>query len=241
MRGAFIHVTTGLLLGLALAGLIHAPSEVVAQQEARAPVSRPGPGAAGPWVDEQTVRVSPRLERALERTRRAQLEQPPAPLPSFEVPVVDVSPPPPPPAFASTPVQHTLPPAAEPAPRRPMPESEPEPEAPAEPAPPPPPPPAAEPPPVQPVVATPQPTTYVPASDEKRKKPKKAKKPKKEKKEKKEKPKPPRGSENESPPTVAEEDEPRAEEPNGHGDEHKKDKKEKDDKHGDKKDKGDDD
>ena len=48
MRGALLHVTTGLLLGLALAGLIHAPSEVVAQQEARAPFVRPPPGAAGP-------------------------------------------------------------------------------------------------------------------------------------------------------------------------------------------------
>ena len=70
MRGALLHVTTGLLLGLALAGLIHAPAQVVAQQEARAPVVRPKPGAAGPWVQEQTVRVSPRLERALERRRR---------------------------------------------------------------------------------------------------------------------------------------------------------------------------
>src|SRR5215204_4405645 len=77
MRGALLHVTTGLLLGLALAGLIHAPSEVVAQQEARAPFVRPLPGAAGPWAQEQTVRLSPKVERDLERRRRELLAPPP--------------------------------------------------------------------------------------------------------------------------------------------------------------------
>ena len=77
MRGAVLHVTTGLLLGLALAGLIHAPSEVVAQQEARAPFVQPQPGAAGPWAQEQTVRLSPRVERDLERRRRELLAPPP--------------------------------------------------------------------------------------------------------------------------------------------------------------------
>ena len=77
MRGALLHVTTGLLLGLALAGLIHAPSKVVAQQEARAPFVRPLPGAAGPWAQEQTVRLSPNVERDLERRRRELLAPPP--------------------------------------------------------------------------------------------------------------------------------------------------------------------
>ena len=98
MRGALLHVTTGLLLGLALAGLIHAPSKVVAQQEARAPFARPLPGAAGPWAQEQTVKLSPKVERDLERLRRELLAppssfRPPAlpPLPSGLI----VAPPPP--------------------------------------------------------------------------------------------------------------------------------------------------
>ena len=77
MRGALVHVATGLLLGLALAGLIHAPSKVVAQQEARAPFVQPLPGAAGPWAQEQTVRLSPNVERDLERRRRELLAPPP--------------------------------------------------------------------------------------------------------------------------------------------------------------------
>ena len=98
MRGALVHVTTGLLLGLALAGLIHAPSEVVAQQEARGRFVRPLPGAAGPWAQEQTVRLSPKVERDLERRRRELL----APRPSFQPPALPplpsgliVAPPPP--------------------------------------------------------------------------------------------------------------------------------------------------
>ena len=77
-EGSLLHVTTGLLLGLALAGLIHAPSEVVEQQEARAPFVRPLPGAAGPWEQEQTVRLSPKVERDLERRRRELLAPPPS-------------------------------------------------------------------------------------------------------------------------------------------------------------------
>ena len=99
MRGAVLHITTGLLLGLALAGLIHAPSEVVEQQEARAPFVRPQPGAAGPWAQEQTVRLSPKVERDLERRRRELLAPPPKPqppaLPSLPLLPSIVAPPPP--------------------------------------------------------------------------------------------------------------------------------------------------
>jgi hypothetical protein len=72
MRGALIHVFTGVLLGVALAGLLHAPAEVVSHQEARAPVVRPK-ADAGPWLEERTVRVSPNVERELEERRRARL------------------------------------------------------------------------------------------------------------------------------------------------------------------------
>src|SRR5919109_1358808 len=101
MRGAFIHVFTGLLLGVALAGLLHAPTELVAQQEARTSVVRPKGVAAGQWVEEHTVRVSPRVERDLERqrARRLRLEKNPAPRPPFSPPSPPVfAPEPPPPA-----------------------------------------------------------------------------------------------------------------------------------------------
>src|SRR5215210_1301957 len=68
MRGALIHVLTGLLLGIALAGLLHAPTQLVAQQEAREPVVAPNP-SADPGPHEQTVRLSPKLEQALDRQR----------------------------------------------------------------------------------------------------------------------------------------------------------------------------
>ncbi|HET9324004.1 MAG TPA: hypothetical protein VFO03_09005, partial [Gaiellaceae bacterium] len=89
MRGTLIHVATGLLLGLALAGLLHAPSQVVAQEEARAPVARPKADAAGPWIQERTIRLSPTLERALEqkkhdRQQPARKLTPPTPAPPAE-------------------------------------------------------------------------------------------------------------------------------------------------------------
>jgi nicotinate-nucleotide--dimethylbenzimidazole phosphoribosyltransferase len=73
MRGAMVHIFTGLVLGVALAGLIHAPTQLVAQQEARTPVVRPKATTAGPWVEEQTVRLSPKVERELERQRTRRL------------------------------------------------------------------------------------------------------------------------------------------------------------------------
>jgi hypothetical protein len=160
MRRALLHVTTGLLLGLAVAGLIRAPSEVVAQHDARAPFVRPQPGAAGPWTQEQTIRVSPRLERALERRRRELLAPPriqPPVLPSLRsVPalVPDQAGAPTPPA--------AIPIALTPDPPRVARRPEPDPPDAA------PPPPAHIPatprPPAKPVASTPQPTQYRPAS-----------------------------------------------------------------------------
>src|SRR5215204_5321728 len=137
MRGALLHVTTGLLLGLALAGLIHAPSEVVAQQEARAPFVRPLPGAAGPWAHEQTVRLSPKVERDLERRRRALL----APPPNLHPPALPALP-----SLPAGPIVAPPPPAARPialapdsVPGAPRPVRRPEPDPPeADPTPPPP-------------------------------------------------------------------------------------------------------
>ena len=150
MRGALVHVATGLLLGLALAGLIHAPSKVVAQQEARAPFVQPLPGAAGPWAQEQTVRLSPNVERDLERRRRELL----APPPNFQPLAL--------PSVPSGPILSPSPPAAapivlapEPAPAVPRPVSTPPPSTPPPPAPPPPAP--AAPAPVAPATAPPPP------------------------------------------------------------------------------------
>ncbi len=156
MRGALLHVTTGLLLGLALAGLIHAPSEVVAQHDARAPVVRPQPAVAGPWTQEQTIRVSPRLERALERRRRELLAPPRIqPRPSLRsLPSLAPAATPPPPA--------AIPIALTPDPPRVARRLEPDP---PDAAPPPPAPtPATPPPPAKPVASTPQATLYQPAS-----------------------------------------------------------------------------
>ena len=151
MRGALVHVTTGLLLGLALAGLIHAPSKVVAQQEARAPFVQPLPGAAGPWAQEQTVRLSPNVERDLERRRRELLAPPPnfQPLALLSLPSGPILSPPPP---AAAPIVL----APEPAPAVPRPVSTPPPPDPPAPDPPPPPAPAA-PAPVAPAPAPPPP------------------------------------------------------------------------------------
>jgi hypothetical protein len=144
MRGAFIHVFTGLLLGVALAGLLHAPAEVVAHQEARTPVTRPK--AADASVTERTVRISPRVERALEE-RRARLARRkpvrPATVPASR-PVLAR-------ALPSLPTVEP-PPAVFPAP--------------AEPAPAPPPPPPPSPPPAKNVASNPQPPPPPAAEDD---------------------------------------------------------------------------
>lgn len=73
MRGALVHVFTGLALGVALVGLLHAPTELIAQQEARTAVVQPKAATAGLWTEEQTVRVSPKVERELELERARRL------------------------------------------------------------------------------------------------------------------------------------------------------------------------
>ena len=60
MRPTFIHVLTGLLLGVALAGLLNVPGQVVAHQESIPPV-RP-PQVVKP-NEEPVVRVAPARER----------------------------------------------------------------------------------------------------------------------------------------------------------------------------------
>ena len=60
MRPTLIHVFTGLLLGVALAGLLNVPGQVVAHQESIPPV-RP-PQVVKP-KQEPVVRVAPALER----------------------------------------------------------------------------------------------------------------------------------------------------------------------------------
>lgn len=175
MRGALIHIFTGLALGVALAGLIHAPTQLVAQQEARTPVVRPKGTTAGPWVEEQTVRLSPKVERELERQRTRRLRPKTVRLPrraGADPPSVVVRA-----TEPETPVASTAQPAyagAKLEPKKPKPaEKE---EAPPKRAPPPVPPPKG-------VASAPQPAEE--ATGKKPKKPKKSKKPKKQKKEKK--------------------------------------------------------
>jgi hypothetical protein len=164
MRPTFIHVFTGLLLGVALAGLLNVPGQVVAHQESIPPV-RP-PQVVKP-KREPVVRVAPALERP-PVTKKA----PPAkPKVVVERVVVRTSVPRPQPAPAASPSPAPAPVSAP----EPAPAAKPKP-SPSPPAPPPstPPPPAAEPAPPKVVLV-----------DDDGKKPKKAKKPKKPKKEKK--------------------------------------------------------
>ena len=174
MRGALIHVFTGLALGVALAGLLHAPTELIAQQEARTPVVQPKAATAGPWVEEHTVRVSPNVERELERQRTRRL-RPKVALPAR------TSAAPARPILIQAPVPVT--PAtqpAEPQPAAAAAKPKPKPKAPPTSTPPPAPAPAPE------VVAPPQPV-YTPAAEDEGKKSKKSKKSKKQKKPKKDK------------------------------------------------------
>jgi hypothetical protein len=176
MRGALINIFTGLVLGVALAGLIHAPTQLVAQQEARTPVIRPKPTTAGPWVEEQTVRLSPKVERELERQRTRRLRPKTVRSPkraTANAPSVPVR--------ASVPETPVASPAAQPsyadAKLKPQPKPKPNPKekAPPKSAPAPAPPPKV-------VASTPQ-----PVDEDKGKKPKKQKKAKKDKKDKKDK------------------------------------------------------
>ena len=175
MRGALINIFTGLVLGVALAGLIHAPTQLVAQQEARTPVVRPKPTTAGPWVKEQTVRISPKVERELERQRTRRLRPKTVRSPkraTADAPSVLVR--------ASAPETRVASPAPEPAYAdgrlKPKPKLKPEepPKGGRTPAPPP-----------KVVASDPQPTDE--DDGKKAKKPKKPKKPKKDKKDKKDK------------------------------------------------------
>ena len=180
MRGALIHVFTGLALGVALAGLLHAPTELIAQQEARTPVVQPKAATAGPWSEEQTVRLSPKVERELERQRVQRLSPktvlPPRPLTTPGRPIL---------VGATEPVTPDAPPASQPDRKAEKPKPKPpKPTDPPESAPAPGPPPEV-------VTPSPQPV-YTPASDEgkkskKSKKQKKQKKPKKDKAEKQDK------------------------------------------------------
>src|SRR5215210_1746047 len=182
MRGSLIHVFTGLALGVALAGLLHAPTELVAQQEARRPVVPPSGTSAGPWVEEQTVRVSPRVERELARQRARRLPpkaiQPPGRVgasatrslvrAAVPAPVATA----PEPAYAAEEqeeAQNTKPKPAAPPKSEPKPKPEP-----------------VVPPPAK-VVASHPPPAAKPSEDDKGKKSKKPKKPKNPKKPKKDK------------------------------------------------------
>ena len=169
MRPTFIHVFTGLLLGVALAGLLNVPGQVVAHQESIPPV-RP-PQVVKP-KQEPVVRVAPALERTPVTTKA-----PPAkPRVVVKRVVVRTYVPRPRTAPAATPAPAPAPaPAPSPAPAA---KPSPQPSPPA-PPPPPPPPPAAEPAPPRVVLAD--------EDDGKKPKAKKVKKPKKEKKEKKDK------------------------------------------------------
>ena len=180
MRGALIHIFTGLVLGVALAGLIHAPTQLVAQQEARTPVVRPKGTTAGPWVEEQTVRLSPKVERELERQRTRRLRPKTVRLPkraTADAPSVVVR--------ATGPETPVASPTAQPsyadAKLKPKPEPTPKPKAPPKSAPAPAPPPKV-------VASAPQPADEGDGKKSKKpKKQKKAKKPKKDKAEKHEK------------------------------------------------------
>ena len=159
MRPTFVHVFTGLLLGVALAGLLNVPGHVVARQESIPPVrSVAAPKAA----KDPVVHVSPRAERPVARPRiRTQTR---VMVKRVFVPRVVRTPVPQPVAPRSVPEQPPQPPAAAPPPA---------------PAPAPPPPPAPAPPAPKVVLGS------EPSDDEARsKKPKKAKKAKKVKKEK---------------------------------------------------------
>jgi hypothetical protein len=176
MRGALINIFTGLVLGVALAGLIHAPTQLVAQQEARTPVVRPKGTTAGPWVEEQTVRLSPKVERELERQRTRRLRpktvrspkrataDPPSVVVRATVPETPIASPTAQPSYADAKLK---------------PKPNPKEKAPPKGAPPPAPPPKG-------VASAPQPADEATGKKPKKpKKPKKSKKPKKQKKDKK--------------------------------------------------------
>jgi hypothetical protein len=167
MRPTFIHVFTGLLLGVALAGLVNVPGQVVAHQESIPPV-RP-PQVVKP-KQEPVIRVAPALERP---------------------PVTKKTPPAKPRVLVNRVVERTFVPRPQPAPAvspspapAPVPAPEPAPAAKPKPSPSPP---APPPPPPPPPAAEPAPPKLVLAEDD-GKEPKKAKKAKKPKKEKKDKP-----------------------------------------------------
>jgi hypothetical protein len=167
MRPTFIHVFTGLLLGVALAGLLNVPGQVVAHQEAVPPV-RP-PQVVKP-KQEPVVRVAPALERP---------------------PVTKNAPPAKPRVVVKRVVERTYVPRPQPtpaAPPAPAPDPAPSPAPAAKPKPSPQPsPPAPPPPPPPPPAAEPAPPRVVLVDEDEGKKPKKAKKPKKPKKDKKDK------------------------------------------------------
>jgi hypothetical protein len=182
MRPSYLHVFTGLLLGLALAGLFHLPGRVIAHQESTPSVGSPVTSRPGRDV---VVQVSPKVERALAAARERRSRPRPVKRPTPHVVPVRSAP------ATSAPilVSAVEPPAsAEPTPPTPEPTAPaPEPTVPApEPAPAPPPAPAPEPaPPPPPKVTVPTPTTPSPAPVEVGKR-KHEKKPKAEKQQKQE-------------------------------------------------------
>jgi hypothetical protein len=185
MRPSYLHVFTGLLLGLALAGLFHLPGRIVAHQESVPSIGSPVPSRPGRDV---VVQVSPKVERALaaarERRSRPRPVKRPTPhvvpvrsAPATSAPILVSAVEPPASAEPTPPTPEPTAPATEPAP--------PPPPAP-EPAPPPPPAPAPEPaPPPPPKVTVPTPTTPSPTPVEVGKR-KHEKKPKAEKQQKQE-------------------------------------------------------
>jgi hypothetical protein len=183
MRPSYLHVLTGLLLGLALAGLFHLPGRILSHQESMPRGDSPLPSQPGRDV---VVHVSPKVERALTAARERRGRPRPGKSPKARVGAVPTAP------MTSAP---TVAPVVEsPASVEPVPPT-PEPTAPApEPAPPPPPEPAPEPaPPPPPKVTVAAPSTPSPAAvavgkPKHEKKPKNEKRPKAEKKPKAEKP-----------------------------------------------------